>query len=179
MQKVYENLFVGSIKDAYTVLNVWSNPGEEMVDYVLDVTPDIPSRQWHRAKGIKLYKLGFVSGASFEITRLKKAIKFIHEARTQQKTVMVVCRNGQHRSVMVCFAYLAHTKGWSFEDTLSKLQEALGEVDMKEPYITSLKRFIRPGVGRAPSVIKVEVRGSSLRKKARMPVSKFDKEFLW
>jgi protein-tyrosine phosphatase len=143
MVEIFPLLYVGNSTDAYMELYVHDKEGEAAVDAVLDVTLDVPTKKWHRAKHLKLKKVGIASGMAMSTAQLQKCLDFIQTQRSEQKKVLVHCRNGQHRSILVCIAYLCVQKNLTWVEACDKVRKpTLVGMDFKPEQEASVKKFI-------------------------------------
>lgn len=143
MIEIYPLLFVGNKTDAYMELYVRDKEGESAIDAVLDVTPDVPTKKWHRAKHLKLKKVGIPAGKAMTSIQLQKCLEFIQAQRSEQKRVLVHCATGQHRSILVCIAYLCVQKGLTWAEACDKVRKpTLVGMDFKPEQEESVKKFI-------------------------------------
>jgi protein-tyrosine phosphatase len=136
MSKVFDNIYVGSLEDAYNY-DIICN-----VTHILNVADELIllDRVDH-----KYLKFGVNDDDEYEdITRIfDSCINWIHEAiNVDGGSVLIHCLEGKSRSVCVSIAYLCTKCNFNFEDSLNHITSMRPCIDIFPLYLEQTIHYI-------------------------------------
>ncbi|GAB0086877.1 Dual specificity protein phosphatase [Sergentomyia squamirostris] len=119
------------------------SPAAAVLDYVLNVTPDLPN-VFEGSGGIQYLQIPITDHWSQDVSvYFPTAIQFIDEARTKGAAVLVHCLAGVSRSVTVTLAYLMHARSLCLNDAFSLVRSRKPDVSPNFHFMEQLHSFER------------------------------------
>lgn len=136
MSQILDNLFVGSLDDAY------HSDVPDKVTHILNVAEELHllDRLNHVYK-----KIGVEDDDENEdITRIiMQCVEWIEDSVDCGGKVLVHCLEGKSRSVCVCIAYLCLSLGYTFQDAYNLVELKRPCIDVYPMYLQQLEEYIQ------------------------------------